>query len=99
MTAACQVLDYPIVGGNVSLYNESKATGGGSAICRPGHRRRRALEDYTVRRPLRSGRWRSIYLIGQEPWATPNLARGHLGQSLWLREIHGRETATLHRSI
>src|SRR5690606_5815974 len=32
MSAACQVLDYPIVSGNVSLYNESKATGGGSAI-------------------------------------------------------------------
>jgi phosphoribosylformylglycinamidine (FGAM) synthase-like enzyme len=25
-------LDFPIVSGNVSLYNESKATGGGSAI-------------------------------------------------------------------
>jgi phosphoribosylformylglycinamidine synthase len=33
----------------------------------------------------------AIYLMGQEPWATPTLARGHLGQSLWLREIHGRE--------
>jgi phosphoribosylformylglycinamidine synthase len=29
--------------------------------------------------------------MGQEPWASPKLARGHLGQSLWLREIHGRE--------
>ena len=29
---ACRALDYPIVSGNVSLYNESKATGGGSAI-------------------------------------------------------------------
>ena len=32
-----------------------------------------------------------IYLIGAEPWATPHQERGHLGQSLWLREIHGRE--------
>src|SRR5690606_10848624 len=31
------------------------------------------------------------YLIGSEPWATPTQARGHLGQSLWLREVHGRE--------
>ena len=30
--AACKALDMPIVSGNVSLYNESKATGGGSAI-------------------------------------------------------------------
>ncbi|MGC1270262.1 MAG: phosphoribosylformylglycinamidine synthase subunit PurL, partial [Croceibacterium sp.] len=32
MADACRALDYPIVSGNVSLYNESKATGGGSAI-------------------------------------------------------------------
>ena len=32
MGEACRVLDFPIVTGNVSLYNESKATGGGSAI-------------------------------------------------------------------
>ena len=32
MGRACRVLDFPIVSGNVSLYNESKATGGGSAI-------------------------------------------------------------------
>src|SRR3546814_17361910 len=32
MGQACRALDYPIVSGNVSLYNESKATGGGSAI-------------------------------------------------------------------
>ena len=32
MSEACIALDTPIVSGNVSLYNESKATGGGSAI-------------------------------------------------------------------
>jgi hypothetical protein len=32
MAEACTALDFPIVSGNVSLYNESKATGGGSAI-------------------------------------------------------------------
>ncbi|WP_294216520.1 phosphoribosylformylglycinamidine synthase subunit PurL, partial [uncultured Sphingomonas sp.] len=32
MGDACRVLDFPIVSGNVSLYNESTATGGGSAI-------------------------------------------------------------------
>jgi phosphoribosylformylglycinamidine synthase len=32
MGDACRALDYPIVSGNVSLYNRSKATGGGSAI-------------------------------------------------------------------
>ena len=32
MSEACVALDMPIVSGNVVLYNESKATGGGSAI-------------------------------------------------------------------
>src|SRR3546814_17821463 len=32
MGQACRALDYTIVSGNVSLYHESKATGGGSAI-------------------------------------------------------------------
>ena len=32
MGDACRALDFPIVSGNVALYNESKATGGGSAI-------------------------------------------------------------------
>ncbi|MFM2099197.1 MAG: hypothetical protein RLZZ366_736, partial [Pseudomonadota bacterium] len=32
MSEACVALDTPIVSGNVSLYNESRATGGGSAI-------------------------------------------------------------------
>jgi phosphoribosylformylglycinamidine synthase len=32
MAEACRALDYPVVSGNVSLYNESKATGGGNAI-------------------------------------------------------------------
>ena len=32
MGEACRALDFPIVSGNVCLYNESKATGGGSAI-------------------------------------------------------------------
>src|SRR5215207_3868398 len=32
MGDACRALDFPVVSGNVSLYNESKATGGGSAI-------------------------------------------------------------------
>jgi phosphoribosylformylglycinamidine synthase len=93
MSAACKVLDYPIVSGNVSLYNESKATGGGSAILptpaiggvglMPDHARMTTVGF--------KAEGEAIYLMGQEPWATPALQRGHLGQSLWLREIHGRE--------
>jgi phosphoribosylformylglycinamidine synthase len=93
MSAACQVLDYPIVSGNVSLYNESKATGGGSAILpTPAIGGVGLLEDYEHSATIAfKAAGEAIYLIGQEPWATPSLARGHLGQSLWLREILGRE--------
>jgi phosphoribosylformylglycinamidine synthase subunit PurL len=93
MSAACQVLDYPIVSGNVSLYNESKATGGGSAILpTPAIGGVGLIGDYATMATIAfKAEGEAIYLIGSEPWATPGRERGHLGQSLWLREIHGRE--------
>ena len=93
MGAACQVLDYPIVSGNVSLYNESKATGGGSAILpTPAIGGVGLLDDYgTMATIAFKAAGEAIYLIGQEPWASPQPDPGHLGQSLWLREIRGRE--------
>ncbi len=33
----------------------------------------------------------AIYLIRAEHWATPDPERSHLGKSLWLSEIHGRD--------
>ncbi|KHL25937.1 phosphoribosylformylglycinamidine synthase [Croceibacterium mercuriale] len=93
MGRACRVLDFPVVSGNVSLYNESKATGGGSAILpTPAIGGVGLLQDYTRRANIafkQAGE--AIYLFGAEFWATPNPERGHLGQSLWLRELHGRE--------
>jgi phosphoribosylformylglycinamidine synthase len=93
MSDACKMLDYPIVSGNVSLYNESKATGGGSAILpTPAIGGVGLLDDYTRMATIGfKAEGGGIYLRGQEPWATPLGLRGHLGQSLWLREIHGRE--------
>ena len=93
MAAACRALDYPIVSGNVSLYNESKATGGGSAILpTPAIGGVGLMEDYGHMATLGfKAEGEAIYLIGQESWASPHPARGHLGQSLWLRTIHGRE--------
>jgi phosphoribosylformylglycinamidine synthase len=93
MAAACQVLDYPIVSGNVSLYNESKATGGGSAILpTPAIGGVGLLADYDKSATIAfKAEGEAIYLMGREFWAAPNPVRGHLGQSLWLREIHGRE--------
>jgi phosphoribosylformylglycinamidine synthase len=85
MGDACRALDYPIVSGNVSLYNESKATGGGSAILpTPAIGGVGVLED--VRKMATIGfkaEGDAIFVIGDN--------NGHLGQSLWLRELHGRE--------
>ncbi|MEW9853917.1 phosphoribosylformylglycinamidine synthase subunit PurL [Novosphingobium sp. M1R2S20] len=85
MGDACRALDYPIVSGNVSLYNESKATGGGSAILpTPAIGGVGLLDDHdgmaTVAFKVVG---ETIVLIGGES--------GHLGQSLWLREVLGRE--------
>ena len=85
MSEACRALDFPIVSGNVSLYNESKATGGGSAILpTPAIGAIGLLADYTKSATIGfKGPGEAIVMIG---------ANGaHLGQSLWLREIASRE--------
>jgi phosphoribosylformylglycinamidine synthase len=81
MKAACEVLDFPVVSGNVSLYNETHGSGvqptpniGGVGLLRDlGKRASGALqrEDDV------------LVLIGE--------TRGHLGASLYAREIAGRE--------
>ncbi|SMF61678.1 phosphoribosylformylglycinamidine synthase subunit PurL [Allosphingosinicella indica] len=85
MSEACRALDFPIVSGNVSLYNESKATGGGSAILpTPAIGGVGLLADWSKSATIAfKGEGEGIWLIG-----TP---KGHLGQSIWLREVHGRE--------
>jgi phosphoribosylformylglycinamidine synthase len=85
MGDACRALDYPIVSGNVSLYNESKATGGGSAILpTPAIGGVGVLEDISKMATIAFKEdGDGIFVIGDND--------GHLGQSLWLRELHGRE--------
>ncbi|MEI6643761.1 MAG: phosphoribosylformylglycinamidine synthase subunit PurL [Novosphingobium sp.] len=85
MGDACRALDYPIVSGNVSLYNESKATGGGSAILpTPAIGGVGLMEDHAKMAridTLEDGD--TIWLIGGHGT--------HLGQTLWLREVLGEE--------
>ncbi|HWU01738.1 MAG TPA: phosphoribosylformylglycinamidine synthase subunit PurL [Novosphingobium sp.] len=85
MGDACRALDYPIVSGNVSLYNESKATGGGSAILpTPAIGGVGLMLDHEKMATVRfKAPGDAIWLIGTEGT--------HLGQSLYLREILGRE--------
>lgn len=85
MGDACRALDFPVVSGNVSLYNESKATGGGSAILpTPAIGGVGVMED--VGKMATIGFKEDgdvIWLIGGEG--------NNLGQSLWLREVRGSE--------
>ena len=85
MGDACRALDYPIVSGNVSLYNESKATGGGSAILpTPAIGGVGLMDDYAKMATIGfKAEGDVIILIGGKT--------SSLGQSLWLREIHHRE--------
>jgi phosphoribosylformylglycinamidine synthase len=78
---ACRALDYPIVSGNVSLYNETQGvailptpTIGGVGLVKDVAR--------TVGLGLRA-EGDAIILIGE--------TAGWLGQSIYLREINGRE--------
>jgi phosphoribosylformylglycinamidine synthase len=84
MADACRALDFPIVSGNVSLYNESKATGGGSAILpTPAIGGVGLLNDWEKSATI------AFKDVGQEIFRLGGEC-GHLGQSTWLREIHGR---------
>ena len=85
MGQACRALDFPIVSGNVSLYNESKATGGGSAILpTPAIGGVGLMPDWRQAATIAFKRTGDIVLaVGERG--------GHLGQSLWLRECQGRE--------
>ncbi|MEO7654629.1 MAG: phosphoribosylformylglycinamidine synthase subunit PurL, partial [Sphingomicrobium sp.] len=84
MGDACRALDFPIVSGNVSLYNESKATGGGSAILpTPAIGGVGLLDDLEKSATIGfKAEGEFIYRVGYP--------LGHVGQSLWLREIHKR---------
>ena len=78
---ACKALDFPVVSGNVSLYNE---TNGKAILPTPSIGGVGLLDDFTKSATLafkRAGE--AILLIGE--------TTGWLGQSMYLREICGRE--------
>jgi len=80
MAAACIALDFPVISGNVSLYNETEgrailptpAIGGVGVL-------EKAAQAVGLAMPAKA----DLVLIGE--------TTGWLGQSLWLREIAGRE--------
>jgi phosphoribosylformylglycinamidine synthase II len=80
MRTACLALDYPVVSGNVSLYNE---TNGAGILPTPAIGGVGLLEDAATSIGLAFKPGETIILIGD--------SSGHLGASLYLREIEGRE--------
>jgi phosphoribosylformylglycinamidine synthase len=81
MRWACLALDYPVVSGNVSLYNE---TNGQAILPTPVIGGIGIIDDVT--RAVTVGFKRAgeaVLLVGE--------TEGHLGASIYLREIGGRE--------
>jgi phosphoribosylformylglycinamidine synthase len=79
---ACRALDFPVIGGNCSLYNETNGEGifptpaiGGVGLMADVNR----MATVALKRPDDV-----LILIGD--------TRGHLGQSVFLREIQAMET-------
>ncbi|WP_293882703.1 phosphoribosylformylglycinamidine synthase subunit PurL [Sphingomonas sp.] len=86
MAEACRALDFPIVSGNVSLYNETKNDDGtGSAILpTPAIGGVGLLDDWSKSATIAfKAEGEAIYLLGK--------SNGHIGQSVWLRDVVGRE--------
>jgi len=77
---ACRALDFPIVSGNVSLYNETE---GVAILPTPAIGGLGVLADAATAMGIALTEGDTLVLIGQ--------TRGHLGQSLWLREVAGME--------
>jgi phosphoribosylformylglycinamidine synthase II len=79
MAEACAKLGMPIVSGNVSLYNETE---GKAVLPTPSIGAVGVLDDLGRMATLAfKEAGEALILIGE--------TRGHLGQSLWLRECHG----------
>jgi phosphoribosylformylglycinamidine synthase subunit PurL len=82
MKAACESLDYPVVSGNVSLYNE---TNGQAILPTPVIGGVGLIDDLDrTARAAFAGPGQTIVLIGE--------TRGHLGASIYLRDIEGART-------
>ena len=79
---ACRTLDFPVVSGNCSLYNE---TNGEAILPTPAIGAVGLLKEVGRRATIAFKRQGdAIILIGE--------TKGHLGQSLYLREIEGSES-------
>jgi phosphoribosylformylglycinamidine synthase subunit PurL len=85
MAEACRALDFPVVSGNVSLYNETKNDDGSSLaiLPTPAIGGVGLLDDWekSATVPFKKA-GETVILLGH--------STGHVGQSLWLEVCHGR---------
>jgi phosphoribosylformylglycinamidine synthase len=79
--AACRALDFPVIGGNCSLYNE---TNGEGILPTPAIGGVGLMQDVTKMATVGFKRAGDVVIVLGE-------TKGHLGQSIYLREIEGRE--------
>ena len=79
--AACRALDFPVISGNCSLYNE---TNGEGILPTPAIGGVGLLKDVSKMATIRFKRPDDVVILIGETY-------GHLGQSIYLREIEGRE--------
>ncbi|MEL6876310.1 MAG: AIR synthase related protein, partial [Pseudomonadota bacterium] len=92
MAEACEALDMPIVSGNVSLYNETTGADGVShaILPTPAIGAVGLIDDLDKMMTIGfKGEGDYLYLIGTEEFTAVDL-----GQSLWLRELHGKENGS-----
>ncbi len=80
ISAACLALDFPVVSGNVSLYNETQGT---AILPTPAIGGLGVIADAGRAVGIGIAPGQALVLIGE--------TAGHLGQSLWLRDVAGRE--------
>ncbi len=80
IAAACTALDFPVVSGNVSLYNE---TDGAAILPTPAIGGLGVIADAATAMGLALRPGLELLVVGRTD--------GWLGQSLWLREVLGRE--------
>ncbi len=82
--AACVALNYPVVSGNVSLYNETK---GEAILPAPVIGGVGIVEDVKKIAKLHNAKAGDLLAVIGE-------TKGHIGQSLYLREVHGVEAGS-----
>jgi len=85
MAEACRALDFPVVSGNVSLYNETKGEDGSSVaiLPTPAIGGVGLLNDWEKSATVGiKAECETLILLGH--------STGHVGQSLWLEICHGR---------